>query len=261
MHDYWRKQTPGKPLFADVEWSKPERKGQAGKLGIIGGNKLGFAGVAESYQTALHTGVGQARVLLPDSLKRVVPVAATDTVFAASTPSGSLAREALPSMHALADWANGILLAGDAGRNSETTLTYDDFLTYYDGQLVIMRDAVDLMVHSAHELVERDSTTLIASLAQAQKLFRAVHYPKVITFSMTLLAAVETLHKFTITYPITLAVLHKDTLIIASDGEVITQSWDSPMSLWRGITGAKIATYMLWNPKQPLHACTTAVAR
>ena len=56
--------------FPDVEWNKPERRDQAGKLGIIGGNKLGFLAVAESYQEALKAGVGEARVLLPDALKK-----------------------------------------------------------------------------------------------------------------------------------------------------------------------------------------------
>ena len=67
---FWQKQEPGKPLFPDVEWNKPERRDQAGKLGIIGGNKLGFLAVAESYQESLKTGVGEARVLLPDALKK-----------------------------------------------------------------------------------------------------------------------------------------------------------------------------------------------
>jgi len=50
---YWQRQTPEQPLFPDIEWNKPEQRSRAGKLGIIGGNKLGFAGVAEAYSTAL----------------------------------------------------------------------------------------------------------------------------------------------------------------------------------------------------------------
>ena len=45
-HTYWHKQTADAPLYPDMEWSMPELRDQAGKLGIIGGNKLGFAGVA-----------------------------------------------------------------------------------------------------------------------------------------------------------------------------------------------------------------------
>ena len=45
---YWRKQEKTKPLFPDIEWAKPEQRAQRGRLGLVGGNKLGFAGVAEA---------------------------------------------------------------------------------------------------------------------------------------------------------------------------------------------------------------------
>src|SRR6476646_5056032 len=94
-HTYWRKQSNGQPLFPDLEWGKPERREQAGKLLIIGGNKLGFAAVAEAYQTAQASGVGEVKVVLPDCLKGMIPSALLDVVFAACTPSGSLSKDAL----------------------------------------------------------------------------------------------------------------------------------------------------------------------
>jgi len=66
-HTYWQKQASEKPLFPDIAWSKPEMRSFAGKLAIVGGNKLGFAGVAEAYGTALEAGVGEVRVLMPDA--------------------------------------------------------------------------------------------------------------------------------------------------------------------------------------------------
>ena len=75
---FWRKQEQSKPLFPDIEWNKPERRNQAGKMAIIGGNKLGFLAVADSYQEALKTGVGEVRVLLPDALKKSVLIFRTN---------------------------------------------------------------------------------------------------------------------------------------------------------------------------------------
>jgi hypothetical protein len=178
---YWRKQTTTKPLFPDIEWNKPERRDQAGQLGIIGGNKLGFAGVAEAYSGTLAAGVGAVRTLLPDALKRNIPATITDTIFAASNPSGGLARDALIEMNALGNWANSILLIGDAGRNSETALVYDDFISGYDGPLTVTRDAVDLVKNNANLLVDRPNTLLIVSFAQLQRLFQGVYYPKILT--------------------------------------------------------------------------------
>ena len=256
---YWQKQTASKPLFPDIEWSKPERRDQAGHLGIIGGNKLGFAGVAEAYSGALTSGVGQVRVLLPDVLRKTIPSQITDTVFAATNPSGSLATDALPEMRALGAWAGGVLLVGDAGRNSETAIAYERFIGEYDGQLTLTRDAIDLIKANPQLIVNRPNTLYVASFAQTQKLFQGVYYPKMLTFSMQLAQFVDALHKFTITYPLTIASLHKEHLVIAHGGQVVTQEWDSPMRIWRGETATKMASYWLWNPSKPLEACATAV--
>jgi ADP-dependent NAD(P)H-hydrate dehydratase / NAD(P)H-hydrate epimerase len=260
LHPYWQKQTAEKPLFPDIEWSKPEQRSLRGNLGIIGGNKLGFAGVAESYSTALNTGAGDVRVLLPDVLRKTIPPIITDTIFGATNPSGSLARDARIEMLALGQWAKGVLLAGDAGRNSETAILYEDFLADYRGQLTITRDAVDLIKNSPQALAERPDTLLVVSFAQLQKLFQSVYYPKILTFSMQLTNLVEALHKFTITYPVTIAVLHKDYLLVAHGGEVTSTEWQNPMAIWRGTVATKAAVYWLWNPGKPLQAVTASFA-
>lgn len=256
---YWQKQTGTEPLFPNIEWSKPENRTQAGKLGIIGGNKLGFAGVAEAYSVASATGVGQLRVLLPDVLKKTVPASITDALFAPTNHSGSLAKDAVAEFATLTAWADGILLIGDAGRSSETAILYEQLLQTYTGSLTITRDAVDLVKNSSQTLVERPNTLLIVSFAQLQKLFQAVYYPKVLTFSMQLTNLVEALHKFTISYPVSIAVLHRETLIVASGGKVVTTPWNDPMLIWRGNVAAKAATYWLWNPHKPLETVATAI--
>lgn len=256
---YWKKQTPEKPLFPDIEWSKPEQRSFAGKLAIIGGNKLGFAGVAEAYSVATAAGVGQIKVLLPNVLKKTMPAAITDALYAPTNISGSLSKDAAPELAAIAAWAEGILLIGDAGRSSETAILYEQFIQQYQGPLTITRDAADLVRNSSQLLVDRPKTLLIVSFAQLQKLFQSVYYPKVLTFSMQLTNLVEALHKFTITYPVTIAVLHKETFIVAHDGEVATTPWENPMMIWRGNTAAKAATYWLWSPTKPLEATATAI--
>lgn len=260
-YPYWHQQTTDKPLFPDIEWSKPEQKSKAGKLGIIGGNKLGFAGVAESYTTALQTGTGEVRILLPDILKKMIPSSMTDVVFGSTNPSGSLARDAIIEMKSIGQWATGVLLIGDAGRNSETAIVYEDFIRDYKGPLTITRDAIDLIKNSSMALVERPNTLMIASFAQLQKLFQTVYYPKVLTFSMQLTNLVEAIHKFTITYPISIAVLHNDTLLVASDGEVTSMPWANPMDIWRGKTATNAAVYWLWSPTKTLASVTASLIK
>lgn len=256
---YWQKQTDSELLFPDLEWSKPEQKSFAGKLGIIGGNKLGFAGAAEAYSVATNAGVGQVRVLLPDVLRKTIPASITEALFAPTNHSGSLSKDASAELASLSAWADGVLLIGDAGRSSETAILYEQFIQDYGGLLIVTRDAVDLVKNNAQALVDRPKTLLIVSFAQLQKLFQAVYYPKVLTFSMQLLNLVEALHKFTITYPVTIAVLHKENFIVAHDGKVTTTPWDNPMLIWRGSVAAKAAAYWLWSPGKPLQATSTAI--
>ncbi len=259
MHHYWRQQTVETPLFPDIEWSRPEQRTLRGRLGIVGGNKLGFAGIAESYSTALTVGAGEVRVLLPDCLRKSIPSSMTDVVFGACNISGSLSRDALDDMRALGAWSSAILLAGDAGRSSETALVYSDFIRDYVGQLIITRDAIDLVKNDAEAIASRPSTTLVLSFAQLQKLFQSLYYPKMLTFSMQLMQLVEAVHAFTITYPVTITVLHRETLVVAHGGEVTTTKWDNPMAIWRGQTAARAATYQLWTPSSPLQAITASL--
>lgn len=259
QHDYWQRQTAAKPLFPDVEWSKPERRDQSGKLLIVGGNKLGFAAVAESYKATLSAGVGQVRVVVPDCLKKEIPATLTDVIYGACTPSGGLSKESLPELIASAAWADGVLLIGDAGRNAETALAYEEFIARYDGPLTVTRDAIDLVKNNPSLLVERKETLIIASFAQLQKLFQGVYYPKILTFNMQLLQLVEALHKFTITYPSTIMTLHKDMLIVANGGNVVTQEWDAPMAIWRGSIASEAASYWIWNPRKPLESVASSI--
>jgi NAD(P)H-hydrate repair Nnr-like enzyme with NAD(P)H-hydrate dehydratase domain len=258
-HTYWQRQSADKPLFPDVLWAKPEQRSHAGHLGIVGGNKLGFAGVAEAYSVALQTGAGKATVLLPDVLKRTIPTTLLDTLFGPSTPSGGLSKDALPELRALGHESTSLLFIGDAGRNSETAVLYEQFLAEYNGRVTLSRDAIDLVKNNSKLLIERPDTLLVASFAQVQKLFQAVYYPKMLTFSMQLMQLVEALHKFTITYPVTILTLHKDTIIIAHHGSIVTQAWENPMAIWRGSVATRAATWWLWNNEQPLKAAAASL--
>lgn len=257
IHSYWQKQSSTSPLFPDIEWNRPEQKAHAGKIAIIGGNKLGFVAIRDAYTIANELGAGQIRAILPDVLKRTIPAYVTDALFLPSNPSGGFSREGLPEFEAACAWADLCLLVGDAGRNSETAMAFESLLDS-QARVVVTRDAVDLLMPAVAKLVDREHMTFVVSFAQLQKIFQAVYYPKILSFSMQLLQLVEALHKFTITYPVTIVTFHHNQLIVAHDGKVVSQEFDQPMAIWRGITATKAATYLLWNPQKPLEAIATS---
>ncbi len=256
---YWLRQTPTKPLFPDIEWSKPEQKSRAGKLIVIGGHAQGFIAVAESYSVALDMGVGEVRVLMPDSLKKNLPTNLAEASLLKSNPSGGFSKDAWPDFVAATNWADGVLLPGDAGRNSETAILYEKLLDKTNIPITITRDAADLIKNNYPKVVERPNTLLVLSFAQIQKLFSGVYYPKVLTFSMPLNAFVDTLHKFTITYPVTLMVLHNENLVVASRGKVSTTPWTNAMEIWRGHTATRAASYWIWNSSEVFESVTTSL--
>src|SRR5438105_14108225 len=119
MANYWHKQASDKPLFPELLWSQPENRTQAGKLLIIGGNLHAIAAPAQAYAEALKAGIGSAKVVLPDVTKKTVGPLLENVEYAPSSRSGSFARNALASFVDLSQWADGVLITGDTGRNSE----------------------------------------------------------------------------------------------------------------------------------------------
>lgn len=242
--DYWHRQDPKKPLFPDIEWQKPEQKSLAGQLLIVGGNAHGFAAVAQAHDDARKTGIGECRVVLPDALKKTIDGSALDCIFVPTNPSGGITKDGLPQLKAAAAWASGILLIGDAGRNSETAIVYEQLLAGFpDKPTVITRDAIDLLKGAWPQLLERPQTVMVATFAQVQKIFQAVYYPKTVLFSMQLTTLVDSLHKFTVTYPATIVAFHQNQLLVASGGEVSTTPWDDPMRIWRGSVATVASVY------------------
>ncbi len=257
-YDYWLRAADKKPLFPELEWEKPERRDQRGKLVIIGGTKLGFAAVANAYQEALDDGAGYVRAVVPDALKAML-YNLEDVLFTPSNISGAFAREAEDGMKAALGWADTALLIGDAGRNSETAICFEHLLQQMPTPCVITRDAIDLLKLSPGLLLEREKTILVASFAQLQKLLQNVYFPRSLVFSMHLAQLVEVMHKATLSYPAMIVTYHSEQLIIAYDGRVATMPLENPMIIWRGSVATKIAVSIMQHPHKLFEAATSII--
>jgi hypothetical protein len=259
MSDYWHKQASDKPLFPDLLWSRPENRQHAGKLLIAGGNVHGFAAPAEAYRESLKAGVGTARVLLPDALQKTVGRAFEAGEYAPSTPSGSFSQKALSEFLSLSNWADGVLLAGDLGRNSETAILLEKFAEKYSGQLTVTKDAADYFTSAPQKILERPDTAFVISLAQLQKLAASAKFPQAFTFGMDLLHLVETLHEFTEKYQANIIVKHLENILVAANGQVSSTKLAEDKEIWRVPTASHASVWWLQNPAKPFEALTTAV--
>ena len=261
-HTFWHKQV-SKPLFPDLLWSKPENKQHAGKLLIIGGHAHGFAAPAQAYTIAEKTGIGIARVLLPDHLRSQLTKLQGNTLaaeFAPSTPSGGFATLAVAEMLGASAWADGVLLAGDFGRNSETAVVLEKLVSKNSGIMTATKDAVEYFLNAPAAVIDRANTCFVLTMAQLQKLATSAKFSHAITFGMDLLQLVDTLHEFTTKHRLHIIVKHHATILVAVNGQVSTTATKlGPEDSWRVVTASAAAVWWLQNPNKPYEALTTAV--
>lgn len=252
--DYWQKQG-NEPLFPELIWSRPENKQQAGKLLIIGGSASGFAGVAEAYASALTAGIGVARVLLPASLQKIVVNVFPEAEFASANASGSFASNALAALIDASAWADGVLLAGDLGKNSETQIMLDRFLSKYTDGLTLAGDSLDLFLASPLTLLDRAHTTLAPSFSQLQKLAAASGIA--ITSQLALVQLVEKLHELSSKISANTIIAINGQILVATRGQISsTSNANAPSSTKLAAT---VAVWLLQNPSRIFEASTTAV--
>lgn len=249
----WLRQTPDKPLFADALWSRPENRRHAGKLLIIGGHGQNFSAVSAAYSAALEAGIGTARVIVPDSLQKTLGSIFPEAEYAASTPIGSFSRKALAELVDAALWADGVLLAGDFGRNSETAVLLEAFIEKYDGLLAVSGDAIDYFFTSAAKLGQRENTLIIASLGQLQKLAS----PALIQQTADFIKVVEQVSDWVRQTNLAAVTVHSDQIIAAHADQISTtpHKIDSP----DGNLAAYASVWCLQQPEKPFEALTTAI--
>jgi hypothetical protein len=259
MQPYLNRQKITEPLYPDLLWSRPENKRQAGKLLIIGGNAQGFSAAAEAYNESTKAGIGTARVILPNVLQRTVSKIFPAAEYAPSTPSGSFSQQALAELLAEAHWADGVLLAGDLGRNSETAILLENFTSKYSGQLTITRDAADYFTKLPQPLLMRPNSLMVISLSQLQKLGSSAKLASAITFDMDLIRLADVLHKFTSDNPISIMTKKLDNLIIASGGEVSFTKLNEDKKVWRLKAASHASVWWLQNPNFTYKALTTSL--
>lgn len=252
---YWHKQTSS--LFPELEWNKPERRNQAGRLLIIGGNMHNLSAPSKSFDTAKRTGIGDIHLILPSKTKRLVAAALPEAYFLPSTYSGEFSSKGSFELLEHALWADTVLIPGNVGRNSQTSILLEDLLRSYSSRVVLSCDSIDALASSTQFLLQRKNTTLVANFAQLQSLIKQTDTPVAITYTMDLTRIVEVLHSVTTQFASDIVTLHQNQLLVASNGLVSSTKVSSEISKsWR-VTYASLAScFQTWNPENTFKALT-----
>ena len=254
--EYWIKSD--KPIDENIFWNVPEQK--TGTLQIIGGNSNNFSTEIRQAEFLNSKNLKEVRLLLPDALRtKVPPIPGIN--FAPSTESGSFDKS--DELKFAVEDADITLFSGNFTKNSKTAVALTKILKESTKPVVLARDTIDVVSESAEEFIEKGNTTIVASMAQLQKLFKNLMYPKMILLSSPLMPVVEVLHKFTLSYPVTIFTFHQEKIIVASTGKVITTSISAtdytPIGLFMHDVPSKIAALQLWNPGKSLESTQSAL--
>ena len=246
--------------FAELTWNIPDQK--QGSMLVIGGNSQSFRIVIKTAEIISNTfPVKELTIALPKSLEKTLPPL-DNLVFLPATDSGSFDNsEELTKILAASDYN---LLIGDFSKNTITARTILDACKNVEKPTLLTRDGVDLIATSGLEpLLMNEQLCLFAPLASIQKIFRAVYYPKVILLSQPLMQIAEALHKFTLSYPVSIITLHNEQILVAKNGNVsaipIEKTAYTPLTIWMGEAASKIAAFNLYNPNQFKNATVAAL--
>lgn len=256
--DYFARVEKGN--YEDLTWNIPEQK--QGIVNIIGGSFQNFRTEVRTAEfiTANYP-IKEVRLVLPNALKNNLPDL-PNLVFLPSTDSGSFNES--QELNDVFNSADSNLLLGDLSKNSVTGTAVAGACRRSEKMTLLTRDTVDVITNNSPErTLMNENLIFFTSMAQLQKLLRAVYYPKMLLLTQSLVQVSEVLHKFTLSYPVKLVTLHDGQILLAENGTVrvvsIEESGYSPVTIWSGELAAKITVLNLFNPNNFLPASTTAV--
>ena len=256
--DYFMRVEKGN--YEDLTWNIPEQK--QGIVNVIGGNSQNFRTEVRTAEfITVNYPIKEVRLVLPNALKNNLPDL-PNLVFLPSTDSGSFNES--QELNDVFNSADFNLLLGDLSKNSVTGTAVAGACRRSEKMTLLTRDTVDIVADNDPErTLMNENLFFFTSMAQLQKLLRAVYYPKMLLLTQSLVQVSEVLHKFTLSYPVKLVTLHDGQILLAENGTVrvvsIEESGYSPVTIWSGELAAKITVLNLFNPNNFLPASTTAV--
>lgn len=252
------KQPLDKPLFPDLIWSRPENRRFAGKLLIIGGHAHSLSAPAKAFASAEKAGIGTARVVLPDATQKILGKSFLEAEFVPSTPSGSFGTKSLAVLLDSADWSDGVLLAGDFGRNSETAILFEKFLNKYSGRVMLSGDSMDYFLDRDSLVLQRPKTTIVASFSQLQKLFKNNYSQQPLFHSMDIAKVANALERTANSNNAEILTEHEGYLIAVSGRRSSITAFKQPAD-WQIPLAAYASVWSLQQPNKMFEALTTAI--
>ena len=249
--------------YKDLYWNIPEEQ-KKNAVAVIGGNGQNFKTPMKTAEyLAGEFPLKEVKVALPDVLKPKLPPL-DNLLFLKTTDTGSFAEaEEIKKVVENVDFS---LMVGDMSKNAITAKIFGTAISESKKPVMLTRDAVDLATEGKMDkILMRENLTIFASLAQWQKVFKSVLYPKILQPSQSLVQVAEAFHKFTLSYPVQVVAFHDGQILICKNGKMavvpLIQTTYSPLTIWSGELASKIVGLNVYNPDKFIEATVAAVFR
>ena len=228
------------PLFPKILWNQPVNKRTAKRLLIIGGQAKQFGHTQDTYRAALEAGIGTAKVVLPDAIQ-VYTGELPDGLFVTSTKVGSMAKPALAEIKVFAAESDGLLLAGELSKNSETLSLIESLLDEITLPTVITEEVINSLLYRPSSLFGASGRLLIASSQAFVKLAEKLKIGIQINSNSSLLNRIDLLMALATLQPSNFVALGPEIIIAGKNQISVT-----PVSNIDPVrTAAFLATYWL----------------
>lgn len=209
-----------KPLFPKILWERPINKRAAKSLLIIGGHATQFSATQLAYQEALAAGIGEAKVVLPDSVLKLTGHSnLPDCLFVPSNNSGAMAKAALEEILVYAGESDGILLAGELSENAETVSMLEGLVEQVKNPLAMTDEVIKSLLFATGKLIGGKNRLLITTMQTFIKLAEKLEMEITIQPGQSLFNKVEFLQTLANQTGLDLVLGGAET-VVASNGKV-----------------------------------------
>jgi NAD(P)H-hydrate repair Nnr-like enzyme with NAD(P)H-hydrate dehydratase domain len=233
------------PLFPNTLYNRPITRHGAGRLLIVGGHSGELSQPTALYQLAVAAGVGECNVVLPDTLAKLLS-GAPGTHFAASTPSGSLAPEALGRILELAEEADAVAIGASLSNNSGTAMLVEKLLHELEQPVILFGDAFVILRHNLRLIADRPRALVIAAMPEVFKLCGALDIPINIRPDAGLMNKLEIIHDLRAASACQYAVYGTE-IIVAAGTEMVVTPANFHLATTPALFQATLATWWLQN--------------
>lgn len=216
MSEAWHKQKDN-PLFPNIFWEAPLNRNQAKKLLIIGGHAKQFSDTVGLYQHALAAGIGSAKVVLPDSLRKLIGNQ-PDCLFVASNPSGSIAKDTVQEILEYSNECDGVIFSSELSHNTETISLLETLFTEIAKPIFFSSNVLGMLAFQPGLLLSGNKV-LVSDMKHLIKLANSLDFPITIKTQSSIINKVELITKFTTEYNLGILLI-ESPIITAFEGQV-----------------------------------------